>query len=74
MALVLKLQPSESARDAVHGPVEATFKIFKKDGQASLQIDTFGSSDREKPGKQSQTIQFGPDAIAQLREILSSLD
>jgi hypothetical protein len=57
-----KIQPTE---------VIAYAKVFStEDNTRILQIDTYGSSDRQLPGKQSQTIQFGPEAAAQLFRIL----
>ena len=32
--------------------------VIKADGRALLQLDTFGSDDREQPGKISQSLQF----------------
>jgi hypothetical protein len=46
-------------------------KIFETDGQLPIvQIDTLGSEDREKPNKQSQTIQIGRESAHQLFLIL----
>ncbi|MGI3169209.1 hypothetical protein ACRARG_08665 [Pseudooceanicola sp. C21-150M6] len=39
-------------------------------GQKLLQLNTYGSSDRELPGKVSQTLQFGETTAKQLFEIL----
>ncbi|MCS0495280.1 hypothetical protein NVS89_09230 [Ancylobacter sp. MQZ15Z-1] len=56
-----KLQPTE---------VVAVVKVFDTANATSIvQIDTHGSDDRENPGKQSQTIQFGEEAAKQLFEI-----
>ena len=46
-------------------------KVFEPDaGKAIVQIDTFGSDEREMPNKQSQTIQFGRESAHQLFTIL----
>ncbi len=37
-----------------------------------LQIDTYGSNEREIPGKQSQTIQIGREAAEQLYRMLGA--
>ena len=34
-----------------------------------LQIDTFGSPERMKPGKQSQTLQFGEEVARKLYDL-----
>jgi hypothetical protein len=75
VALVKRLSKLNMDRNAVHDPVgEATFTVFQDgDGRSYLQIDTYGSTTRKLVGKKSQSLQFGPDALRQLREILDSL-
>ena len=48
-----KLQPTQ---------VIAEYKVFERDGKRVFQIDTGGSSNRENPGKQSQTIQLSEES------------
>jgi hypothetical protein len=46
-------------------------KVFHTEGELPIvQIDTLGSDDREKPNKQSQTIQLGRTSAEQLFSIL----
>ncbi len=46
-------------------------KVFRADDSATIvQLDSFGSDNRENPGKQSQTLQFGEEAAYQLYRIL----
>jgi hypothetical protein len=75
MALVNKLSKMKMDRNAVHEPVtDATYSVFQdSDGRAYLQIDTYGSTTRKLVGKKSQSMQFGPEALRQLREILRSI-
>jgi hypothetical protein len=75
MALVKRLSKITMDRNAVHEPVtDATFAVFQDDeGRSFLQIDTYGSSARKYVGKKSQSLQFGPDALKQLRTILDGL-
>ena len=71
MALVRRLEKESMQRDAVHGETSCTYKIFSDHaGSRYLQIDTFGSAHRKFRGKKSQTVQFGPEAIAQLKQII----
>jgi hypothetical protein len=71
MALIRKLERSSMSRNSVHDEVECTYTIFRdKTGRRYLQIDTYGSSRREFPGKKSQSVQFGPEAIGELRRLL----
>jgi hypothetical protein len=60
-------------RDTNHSEVnDCTYSIIEgEDGRKSLQVDTYGSALRKMPGKKSQSIRFSPEAIQQLRRILS---
>ena len=71
MAMIHKLRRVELETKAKHTDAEATYAIVTLEGKRFLQIDTYGSSNREFPGKQSQSIRFSRDALAQLREILA---
>lgn len=73
MALVKKLEEIQLERDVPHKEVNCTFTIVTKGGQQFLQIDTYGSKERQYEGKKSQSIRFSPKAIKQLKEILSGL-
>lgn len=73
MALIRHLKKSTMDRNSLHGEVEAAYSVFENDGRYILQIDTFGSDEREIPGKKSQTIQFGPEGLSQLRKILDDI-
>ena len=59
-------------RDSSHTEAkDCTYSIIEDDRGNSLQIDTYGSPHRQMLGKKSQSIRFSPEAIAQLRDILS---
>jgi hypothetical protein len=61
-------------RDSKHFEVDATYSIvISKNSEKFLQIDTYGSSDRQEQAKKSQSIRFSPEAIKQLKEILAKL-
>ncbi|MGD6873740.1 hypothetical protein ACQCU1_16305 [Sutcliffiella horikoshii] len=56
-------------RNAIHNEVDNTYTSFiDKEGNRILQIDTYGSSQREYRGKVSQSIQFDRDSA---REVLN---
>ena len=57
-------------RNTIHCKVQATFSVFEIDGQKYFQIDTYGKSDREIPGKISQTIQLDKECAKFLVEKL----
>jgi len=47
----------EKERNHIHELTDANYTIFSKDGESFFQIDTFGTSKREIPGKASQSLQ-----------------
>lgn len=73
MAIVRKLTRMFLERDSPHSEVkDCTYSIIQgKDGRRSLQIDTYGSAERKMQDKKSQSIRFSPEALDQLREILT---
>lgn len=50
--------------------VECQWTVFHSRGRPLLQLDTFGSKHREKPGKQSQTFQLDERAAEELAGII----
>lgn len=61
-------------RNTVHDPVRCTFCVFQDEaGRTFLQLDTYGSDRRKLRDKKSQSLQFGPEAIKQLRGLLDGL-
>lgn len=71
MALINSLVKGFKSNQSIHGATESTFYIVTNlNGDKYLQIDTYGSSDRKIPGKVSQSLQFSPKAIADLKLIL----
>jgi hypothetical protein len=73
MAIVRQLKRITLERDSRHSEVkDCTYSIVdENDGRKSLQIDTYGSAYRKMPDKKSQSIRFSPEALDQLRQILS---
>lgn len=73
MAIVRSLTRITLERDTPHTELkDCTYSIVQDDdGSRSLQIDTYGSAARKFPGKKSQSLRFAPEAIDQLRRILS---
>ena len=71
MALIRSLKQLQLQVEARHTEVEATYSIVKdRDGNRYLQIDTYGSPDRQIPNKKSQSVRFSPEALRDLRQIL----
>ena len=70
MARIVNFELKTIERPSRHGIARATYSVVDIDGDACLQIDTYGSGHRQMPGKVSQSVQFGPEALAELRRIL----
>lgn len=71
MAIVKKLERITLEHRSPHSEVNCTYSIIQGDDGKSLQVDTYGSAHRKLPDKKSQSIRFSPEAISQLRKILS---
>ena len=59
-------------RISLHGPVRCAFSVFHHQGKTYLQLDTFGSENREFPGKVSQTLQLDEARATTLVAIIRS--
>ncbi len=71
MALVRKLESITKERSSVHGPVDCVYTVFTgEDGKRYLQLDTFGSKNRQIAGKISQSVQFDVASAIQLKRII----
>ncbi|MEL7468321.1 MAG: hypothetical protein AAFN27_07690 [Pseudomonadota bacterium] len=71
MAVVRKFVKGERAIKSLQPTqVECLYIRGEIDGNRILQIDTYGSQHREKPGKQSQTLQFTEESARDLWQIL----
>lgn len=74
MARIDAIREIKMERNGVHAPVDATCCVFTDaEGQTYLQIDTYGSPDRQISGKKSQSLQFSPEGLRALRAVLEKL-
>lgn len=71
MALIGELNRKVKNRQ-VHKLTDADYDIFINDGQKYLQIDTYGSADREDVGKVSQSIQLNEEVAKQLLQVIKN--
>jgi hypothetical protein len=72
MATIRHLEPKQLEIVVRHTEVAATYAIVRdSEGVKYLQIDTYGSEEREIRGKKSQSMRLAPEAIAQLVSIAS---
>jgi hypothetical protein len=59
MAIIRRLKHLALEREATHSEVECTYSIIHDDnGAKHLQIDTYGSTTRQIPGKKSQSLRL----------------
>ena len=73
MALIRQINPAGKSRANVHGQVECGFSSFTaRDGKRYLQLDTYGSAERQEMGKISQSIQFDEGSAAQLKALIEA--
>lgn len=71
MALIAEFNKTTKERQSVHGTVECEYSVFQDgSGKTYLQLETFGSKERQIPGKVSQSIQLNETAAAQLKRII----
>jgi hypothetical protein len=70
LALITEFMKLQKERNSVHGSVECGYTIFEDRGVRYLQLDTYGSRERQIPGKTSQSIQLSAESAAQLRDLI----
>jgi len=74
MALVANLLETKKESRGPHDPVDCYYSVFVgPDGKRYLQLDTHGRSDREMPGKISQTLQFDEHSGRALKSLLEAM-
>jgi hypothetical protein len=52
MALLRSFTRKNMERNSLHEEIDATYTIFDRDGRIILQIDSYGSADRQIPRKE----------------------
>ena len=71
MAIIRELELLDLERDSKHTETRCTYSLVTgSDGRMHLQIDTYGSPQRDFPGKKSQSIRLTPEAIRQRKSII----
>ena len=70
MALISEFQSVPSDRNGTHKPVLCGWRRFNVDDQILLQLDTYGSDERQIPGKVSQSIQIDRKSAATLLKLI----
>ena len=70
MALINEITNSPKQRHTIHGSTKCTYSIFEEGGRKYLQLDTYGSANRENKDVVSQSMQFSPEAIKDFIKII----
>lgn len=71
MALVTKLAREERNFRSIHPTeVECRYVVDERDGRKLIQLNTYGSSERQIPDKLSQTLQFSEESARELWAII----
>jgi len=70
MALIKSFTEKKPERDSRHTDAEATWYVGGVGDTRFLQIDTYGSSDRQIAGKVSQSIRLDARAARDLRALI----
>ncbi|WP_406436311.1 hypothetical protein OHB00_20255 [Streptomyces sp. NBC_00631] len=73
MALIEKFESVTSDIQKMHGPVTCGVRSFAVDGQRILQLDTYGSADRQIHGKISQSVQLNITGARELIKIIEQV-
>ena len=67
---IKNIKKQDKDRYSVHEKVYTTYSSFDCDGEHYVQFDTYGRSDREQPGKISQSIQIDQQTASFFVELL----
>lgn len=70
MARIVEFHEVTAETNRIHDGVECGYRMFSESGVRVLQLDTYGSSHRAKPGKVSQSIQLDEEGAEQLARII----
>lgn len=70
MALISRFEERPLEPRRIHGDVVCGYAVTEIQGRRILQLETYGSHDRQIPGKVSQSLQLDLDGASELIRIL----
>jgi hypothetical protein len=70
LARLNALNERKKDRNSIHEAVDCTFTVFEEGNRRYLQLDTYGSAERQIRDKVSQSIQLDAESAAALRTLL----
>ena len=69
MAIVRNFQIADAVSGRAHSEANANIRLVDVGGEKFIQIDTYGSSDRQEIGKLSQSVRLSKNAFDQLVQL-----
>lgn len=66
MAIVRKFTEEPASRETKHSECAGKLRAIETGGEKFIQIDTYGSAEREIPGKISQSLRLSESAVQQI--------
>nr|WP_183393618.1 methionyl-tRNA formyltransferase [Hansschlegelia beijingensis] len=72
MALIRSFEETAKERVSLHEEISAKYCVIERDGRTLVQIDTYGRTSREMPGKISQSFQLDRTGAERLVKILKA--
>ena len=69
MAIIRSFEELDLKMNARHTETHGGWSVQGQDGERFIQINTFGSDDREMPDKVSQSLRLSKEAIEQLAQL-----
>jgi hypothetical protein len=66
MAVVRKFTEELASRNTKHSECTGKLRAVESQGEKFIQIDTYGSAEREMPGKVSQSLRLSESAVHQI--------
>ena len=70
MARIAQFTEKTSDTHKIHKDVRCGYKIFQVEGETILQLDTYGSTERQELDQMSQSIQLDEDAAEYLLRLI----
>lgn len=70
MARISKLRQQSVQHPRKHDVIDASYDTIEVNGEKFLQISTYGSANRDMPGKQSQVLQLDKESARQIKELI----
>lgn len=74
MARIRTLARGEPRAGRLHAEASGSYRFIDTPNGLLLQIDTYGTDQRQEAGKVSQSLQFDSDGVELMRRIIAEYD